>query len=189
MHSYQFRCYAFQVHCYSRHTSPWTCRILHRCASAKHAAVYLVTLPPVPPDPPTTIETKVSQTRRSRHELEMEEELSRRYWDAFNLARTVHGVAGDVQPRASTRAAYVQVDAIDYNEVAKIDPDFREPAPVILANGVVLKAAPKLRRYPAGTRLPPPMASGGAMASSSVVPYTWDGLSWASHKKDASIVM
>ena len=123
----------------------------------------------------------------------MMDDISRRYWEAYNFARAVHDVSADVQPKASARAAYVQVDAIDYQLVAKIDADFREPAPVVLSNGVVLKAAPKLRRYPAGTRLPPALASAEAASlpssSSLVVPYTWDGLSWARHKKDASIVM
>lgn len=173
--------------------SPTAHRVLHRCTSARHAAVYVVTLPPLPPDPPASVETKVSQSQRSQGDRSMEDELSRQYWDAYNLARTVHGVTADSQPRASARAAYVQVDTIDYAHVARIDPDFREPPPVILGNGVVLKAAPKLRRYPAGTRMSAALASGGVLPSTAspslTVPYTWDGISWARHKRDATIVM
>ncbi len=55
----------------------------------------------------------------------MEDDLSRQYWDAYNLARTVHDVVADVQPRGSARAAFVQVTAIDYERVAKVDADFR----------------------------------------------------------------
>jgi hypothetical protein len=165
------------------------CRVLHRCAAAKHAAVYVVTLPPLPPERPSSVETKVLQSRRSKHDQEMEEGLTRQYWDAYNLARTVHGVTADVQPKSSGRAAYVQIDAIDYDHVSRIDADFREPPPVTLANGVVLKAGPKLRRYPAGTCRPPALAPAGEVSTSSVVPYTWDGMSWACHKRDASIIM
>jgi hypothetical protein len=166
--------------------------VLHRCTSARHAAVYAVTLPPLPPDPPTSVEKKVL-SHVTDQEREMMNDLSRRYWEAYNFARAVHDVSADVQPKASARAAYVQVDTIDYELVAKIDADFREPAPVVLSNGVVLKGAPKLRRYPAGTRLPTALTSAASAPpqslSSLVVPYTWDGLSWARHKKDASIVM
>ncbi len=166
--------------------------MLHRCTSARHAAVYVVTLPPLPPKPPTSVEKKVL-SHVTQQEREMMDDIARRYWEAYNFARAVHDVSADVQPKASARAAYVQVDVIDYQLVAKIDADFREQAPVVLSNGVVLKAAPKLRRYPAGTLLPPALASAQAAAlpssSSLVVPYTWDGLSWARHKKDASIVM
>ena len=175
------------------HARLTVCRVLHRCTSSKHAAVYVVTLPPLPPDPPTSIESKVGQSQRSQSEQGMENDLSRQYWESYNLARTVHGVAADAQPKASARAAYVQIDAIDYAHVAQIDPDFKEPPPVVLGNGVVLKAAPKLRRYPAGTRLSAALAHSGMTPSSAspslVTPYTWDGVSWACHNRDATIVM
>jgi hypothetical protein len=154
--------------------------------------VYVVTLPPLPPPPAKALETTISQSVRGKQDKEFEDELSRQYWDAYALARTSHSVTADEQPGNSSRAAYVQVDPIDYTAIAKIDADFREPPPVILANGVVLKAAPKLRRYPAGTRQPPALAAGVSVpssASASVAPYTWDGISWASHRKDATIVM
>jgi GAF domain-containing protein len=120
----------------------------------------------------------------------MEDELSRHYWDAYRLSRAVYDVNSDTQPSASSRAAFVHLHSIDYALAAKVDPDFQEPPPVVLSNGVVLKSAAKLRRYAAGTRLPP--AHAGTVPQSSlpsVVPYTWDGVSWASHRKDASIVM